>query len=99
MILYSELHPDKNKDPSAADQFLKVKHAFDVISDKERKREYNRLGEQGVKLLSQSVVDHKLILIQMMVYYGSTLIFAFMMTFSEPTGDAFNISLLGLTGV
>lgn len=95
---YTELHPDKNKDPLAADQFLKVKHAFDILSDKDKKREYNRLGEQGVKVLSQSVVDHKFILVQMIVYYVSTLVFAFLMTFSEPTGDAFNICLFGLSG-
>jgi len=82
----------------AADQFLKVKNAFDVLSDKEKKREYNRLGEHGVKVLAQSVVDHKYILIQLIVYYTSLLIFAFMMTFSEPTGDAFSICLFGMSG-
>jgi len=93
-----ELHPDKNKDPLAADQFLKVKNAFDVLSDKDKKREYNRLGDHGVKVLAQSVVDHKYIIIQMIVYYTSTLIFAFLMTFSEPTGDAFSICLFGMSG-
>eukprot|EP01032_Pedospumella_encystans_P015473 gene15473-17693_t len=92
-----ELHPDKNKDPAAADEFLKVKHAFDILSDKDKKKEYNRLGENGVKILAQSVVDHKYILLQMVVHYVSTLIFAFLMTFSEPTADAFNICLFGLS--
>ena len=47
-----EFHPDKNKAPGAAEVFHKVKHAFDVITDKDLKREYNRLGELGVKLVS-----------------------------------------------
>lgn len=97
--LYSvEFHPDKNKDPGAAEIFQKIKHAFDVITDKDKKREYNRLGEHGVAVLAQTVVDHKYIIIQLIVYYASSLIFAFLMTFSEPTGDAFNICVFGLTG-
>jgi len=76
-----------------------VKHAFDILSDKDKKKEYNRLGENGVKILAQSVVDHKYIILQMVVYYVSTLIFAFLMTFSEPTADAFNICLFGLSGI
>ena len=94
----TEFHPDKNKDPGAAEIFQKIKHAFDVITDKDKKREYNRLGDHGVAVLAQTVVDHKYILIQLVVYYASSLIFAFLMTFSEPTGDAFNICVFGLTG-
>ena len=75
-----------------------MKHAFDVLTDKEKKREYNRLGDHGVAVLAQSVVDHKYLLIQLIVYYFSTLLFAFLMTFSEPTGDAFSLSIFGLTG-
>lgn len=99
LFLCAEFHPDKNKDPGAAETFQKIKHAFDVIIDKDKKREYNRLGEHGVAVLAQTVVDHKYILIQLIVYYTSSLIFAFLMTFSEPTGDAFNICVFGLTGM
>jgi len=91
-----ELHPDKNKAPEAAVQFNQVTQAFDILSDKEKRREYNRLGDAGVATSAQQVIDHKYLLIQMIVYYASTVIFAFMMTFSEPTGDAFSVSLFGL---
>lgn len=96
--LAAEFHPDKNKDPSAADTFTKIKHAFDVITDKDKRREYNRLGEHGVAVLAQTVVDYRYIVLQLIVYYASSGIFAFLMTFSEPTGDAFQICLFGLAG-
>lgn len=96
--LHVELHPDKNKAPDAADKFRKVKAAFDVLSDKGKRKEYNRLGDRGVAVHAQSVIDHKYILLQLVVYYCSSIVFAFLMTFSEPTGDAFSISLFGLTG-
>lgn len=96
--VHLELHPDKNKAPDAADKFRKVKAAFDVLSDKGKRKEYNRLGDRGVAVHAQSVIDHKYILLQLVVYYCSSIVFAFLMTFSEPTGDAFSISLFGLTG-
>mmetsp|Transcript_21976 Transcript_21976/g.36812 ORF Transcript_21976/g.36812 Transcript_21976/m.36812 type:complete len:391 (-) Transcript_21976:117-1289(-) len=92
-----DLHPDKNKSPEAAVEFQRITTAFDILADKEKRREYNRLGDSGVKASTQQVIDNKYLLIQMIVYYVSTVIFAFLMTFSEPTGDAFNASLFGLT--
>jgi hypothetical protein len=59
---------------------------------------YDRLGDAGVKVAAQTVIDHKYIIIQMLVYYASSLIFAFLMTFSESTGDAMNASFFGLVG-
>jgi curved DNA-binding protein CbpA len=91
-----ELHPDKNKNPGAVEKFREVKHAFDVLSNKDKRREYNRLGESGVQVSAQTVIDHKYLLIQLIVYYTSTGIFAFIMTLSEPTGDALSFSLFGL---
>eukprot|EP01035_Chromulina_nebulosa_P030852 gene30852-41042_t len=91
-----ELHPDKNKSPNAANQFRQVKHAFDILSNKEKRREYNRLGEYGVQIAAQAVIDHKFLLIQFIVYYASSGIFAFIMTFSEPSGESLTMSLFGL---
>lgn len=93
-----ELHPDKNKSPTAQEEFRKVKQAYDVLADNELRRAYDLLGDAGVKTASQSVIDHKYIIVQMLVYYASTLIFAFLMTFSESTGDAMGMSIFGLTG-
>lgn len=93
-----ELHPDKNKSPEAPDQFLKVKHAFDVLLNPDTRQIYDRLGDAGVKVSAQTVIDHKYIIIQMLVYYFSSMIFAFLMTFAEPSGDAMTTSFFGLIG-
>ncbi len=94
-----EFHPDKNKSPTATEDFQKIKQAFDVLVDKDKRREYNRLGGAGVEAASQMVLDHRYVLLQMVVHYGSSLIFAFLMTFSEPTAEALSMSLLGLIGM
>jgi DnaJ-class molecular chaperone len=93
-----ELHPDKNKSPTAAEDFQKAKVAFDVLIDRELRGIYERLGDAGVKAAKHTVIDHKYILLQMLVYYGSTAIFAFMMNFSEATGDSMSLSFFGLFG-
>jgi DnaJ-class molecular chaperone len=77
---------------------IQVKHAFDVLADAELRDAYDRLGEPGVKVATQGVIDHKYIVIQMLVSYTSTLILAFLMTFSEPSGDAIGVSLFGMLG-
>lgn len=43
--LANKHHPDKNKDnPNAAEQFAKVGEAYEVLSDKEKRAKYDRLG-------------------------------------------------------
>eukprot|EP00281_Chroomonas_sp_CCMP1168_P032648 CAMPEP_0206246804 /NCGR_PEP_ID=MMETSP0047_2-20121206/19465_1 /ASSEMBLY_ACC=CAM_ASM_000192 /TAXON_ID=195065 /ORGANISM="Chroomonas mesostigmatica_cf, Strain CCMP1168" /LENGTH=365 /DNA_ID=CAMNT_0053672273 /DNA_START=55 /DNA_END=1152 /DNA_ORIENTATION=- len=42
-------HPDKNKDPSASDKFTQIATAYEVLSDKDKRRVYDRHGEEGVK--------------------------------------------------
>lgn len=93
-----ELHPDKSKSPTATDDFRKLNHAFDVITDKEKRREYDRLGENGLKALTHHVIDHKYLLLQIMIYYASSLMFSFLLNLSEK-GDAFGIAVLGLAGM
>jgi len=41
-------HPDKNKTPHAAEAFKKIAQAFAVLSDKEKKKEYDMYGEEGI---------------------------------------------------
>ena len=91
-----ELHPDNNKNSDAVVEFRKVKHAFDILSNKEKRREYNRLGDYGVQASAHAVIDHRFLLIQFIIYYASSSIFAFIMTFSEQSGESLSISLFGL---
>jgi DnaJ family protein B protein 12 len=42
-----QLHPDKNKAPGASDAFKAVGTAFAVLSDKEKRRQYDLYGPNG----------------------------------------------------
>jgi DnaJ-class molecular chaperone len=48
--LAKQLHPDRNKDnPKAAERFSQVTHAYDLLSDKDKRARYDRgeLDEEG----------------------------------------------------
>ena len=91
-IMSRELHPDKTDDPLAPEKLLKVQEAFSVLNDRDSKEIYDILGDTGVKYSEKSVIDHTYILTQMLVYYTSTAIFAFIMTISDTTGTAMTTS-------
>jgi len=43
--LAKQLHPDRNKDkPDAAKRFAEVTHAYDLLSDKDKREKYDRFG-------------------------------------------------------
>ncbi len=45
-----KFHPDKNKDdPSAAEKFKEAAEAYEVLSDKEKRRVYDQFGHDGLK--------------------------------------------------
>ena len=48
--LAKQLHPDRNKDnPKAAERFAQVTHAYDLLSDKDKRARYDRgeIDEDG----------------------------------------------------
>ncbi len=42
-------HPDKNKAPTAEEQFKLVAEAYEVLSDKKKRDIYDQYGEEGLK--------------------------------------------------
>ncbi|MFX1324539.1 MAG: molecular chaperone DnaJ [Promethearchaeota archaeon] len=47
--LARKLHPDMNKtDPNAKEKFIEVQEAYEVLSDENKRRNYDRFGHSGV---------------------------------------------------
>eukprot|EP00004_Rigifila_ramosa_P008549 TRINITY_DN197_c0_g1_i1.p1 TRINITY_DN197_c0_g1~~TRINITY_DN197_c0_g1_i1.p1 ORF type:complete len:446 (-),score=104.08 TRINITY_DN197_c0_g1_i1:37-1296(-) len=44
-----KLHPDKNPDPAAQDKFKEITHAYEVLSDQNKRELYDNYGEEGVQ--------------------------------------------------
>lgn len=47
--LARELHPDRNKDPAAAERFKAVTAAYDVLGDADRRKLYDEFGEASLR--------------------------------------------------
>lgn len=48
--LAKELHPDKNKnDPNASEKFNDLSSAYEVLSDEDKRKLYDKCGEECVK--------------------------------------------------
>jgi molecular chaperone DnaJ len=57
--LAKELHPDKNGgSKEAEDKFKEVSEAYEVLSDKDKKGNYDRFGHNGSRMNQQSRYQH-----------------------------------------
>ncbi|KAM6928181.1 dnaJ homolog subfamily C member 16 [Xenentodon cancila] len=43
--LAKEWHPDKNKDPNAEDMFIKITKSYEILSNEERRSNFDRYGQ------------------------------------------------------
>ncbi|XP_068598200.1 dnaJ homolog subfamily C member 16 [Brachionichthys hirsutus] len=43
--LAKEWHPDKNKDPNAEDMFIKISKSYEILSNEERRSNFDRYGQ------------------------------------------------------
>ncbi|THH29597.1 hypothetical protein EUX98_g4576 [Antrodiella citrinella] len=47
--LSRKYHPDKNKEEGAEEKFVEVAHAYEILSDTQKRQIYDRHGEEGLK--------------------------------------------------
>ncbi|XP_064027843.1 dnaJ homolog subfamily C member 16 isoform X1 [Pogoniulus pusillus] len=45
--LAREWHPDKNKDPGAEDKFIQISKAYEILSNEEKRANFDRYGDAG----------------------------------------------------
>ena len=46
--LARKFHPDMNKEEGASSRFSEIQEAYDVLSDKDKRAQYDRYGHSGV---------------------------------------------------
>jgi hypothetical protein len=89
-----QLHPDKNPSPDAADQFDRVKQAYDVLMDLELRDVYNKFGKEGIA--QNKRYSETQFLIEVAIFYVSWAVMAFLLTFGKKSGSARDWTFTGL---
>eukprot|EP01119_Soliformovum_irregulare_P005720 TRINITY_DN1746_c0_g1_i1.p1 TRINITY_DN1746_c0_g1~~TRINITY_DN1746_c0_g1_i1.p1 ORF type:complete len:416 (-),score=80.54 TRINITY_DN1746_c0_g1_i1:14-1261(-) len=54
-LLALKYHPDKN--PDAGDKFKEISGAYDVLSDPQKKKIYDKYGDRGLLMFEQGMLD------------------------------------------
>jgi len=88
------LHPDKNKSPTASDEFDAVKQAYDVLMDMELREVYNKFGPDGIK--SNKRFDESQFFMELGVFYLTWGMLSYVLTLGKKSGDARNWIFTGL---
>lgn len=52
--LAMQYHPDRNKEPGAEEKFKEISEAYAVLSDQQKRAQYDRFGHAGMEGYSQS---------------------------------------------
>jgi len=89
-----ELHPDKNDDPDAADQFHGVNQAYDVLMDLELREVYNKFGKEGID--QNKRYSETQFLMEAGIFYVSWGVMTFLLTMGKKSGSARDWTLTGL---
>jgi len=89
-----KLHPDKNPSPDAADEFDRVKQAYDVLMDLELRDVYNKFGKEGVT--NNKRYSETQFLIEVAIFYVSWAVMAFLLTMGKKSGQARDWTFTGM---
>uniref|UniRef100_A0A7S4EJZ0 J domain-containing protein n=1 Tax=Pseudo-nitzschia australis TaxID=44445 RepID=A0A7S4EJZ0_9STRA len=89
-----KLHPDKNPSPNAADEFDRVKQAYDVLMDLELRDVYNKFGKDGVA--NNKRYSETQFLIEVAIFYVSWAVMAFLLTMGKKSGRARDWTFTGM---
>lgn len=88
------LHPDKNKSPTASDEFDAVKQAYDVLMDMELREVYNKFGAEGIK--ANKRFDESQFFMELGVFYLTWGMLSYVLTLGKKSGDARNWIFTGI---
>jgi len=88
------LHPDKNPSPDAADEFDRVKQAYDVLMDLELREVYNKFGKEGIA--NNKRYSETQFLIEVAIFYVSWAVMAFLLTMGKKSGQARDWTFTGM---
>ncbi|KAJ0396639.1 hypothetical protein ATCC90586_002027 [Pythium insidiosum] len=89
-----DLHPDKNPSPDAAEEFNRLRLAFDVLGDADKRVLYDLYGESAVS--KERAVLMVETIIQALSFYGIWAIFTYVLTLSDRAREARAWSFAGI---